>query len=231
MVGARIKMLREEAQLSQAQLAKELDISQSALGNYERGGREPDAVLLIKLARYFHVTSDYLLGLSNVRTVKNVSISSALKLSDQAIEEIRKITEVPDLAEVFDAFLSDGSIASIISGISLLSHAKSQYYFDILNNGDTPIENAYFRFADTLSDAISNSKLDTIFASKSGLKNLPDWYVVTGKSYIDLCKYQLDDLFSTTVDAYVGSDYSYLNWLSEEIESRDALLGDNENSK
>ncbi|MDE5602277.1 MAG: helix-turn-helix domain-containing protein [Clostridia bacterium] len=61
----RIKQLRVEDGLSQAQLAKAVGISQSAIAVWELGARTPSADAIIKLAEYFGVTADYILGLSD----------------------------------------------------------------------------------------------------------------------------------------------------------------------
>ena len=61
MLGARIGALRRARGLSQAELARLLKISPSALGMYEQGRREPSAALLVAIAREFHVSIDYLL--------------------------------------------------------------------------------------------------------------------------------------------------------------------------
>lgn len=61
MLGARIAMLRREAGYSQAELAKLLGISASAVGMYEQGRREPAVDILVAMARIFGVTTDYLL--------------------------------------------------------------------------------------------------------------------------------------------------------------------------
>ena len=61
----RIKQLREEDGLSQAQLAKAVGISQSAIALWELGDRTPSADAIIKLAKFFDVSTDYLLGLSD----------------------------------------------------------------------------------------------------------------------------------------------------------------------
>ena len=61
MLGPRIAELRRESNMSQAQLARLLKISPSAVGMYEQGRREPSADLLVELARVFGVTTDYLL--------------------------------------------------------------------------------------------------------------------------------------------------------------------------
>ncbi|HYG57870.1 MAG TPA: helix-turn-helix transcriptional regulator [Symbiobacteriaceae bacterium] len=54
--------LRKAAGLSQYELAKQLKMSRSALGNYEMGEREPDFETTRKLADYFRVSVDFLLG-------------------------------------------------------------------------------------------------------------------------------------------------------------------------
>lgn len=61
MLGARIAALRKESGLSQAELAKQLGISPSAMGMYEQGRREPSMDTLVAMAKVFHVSTDYLL--------------------------------------------------------------------------------------------------------------------------------------------------------------------------
>jgi len=62
LLGKRITALRKEAGLTQEQLAKRLNITRSALSQYELGSRNPDYDLLLKIADFFEVTVDYLLG-------------------------------------------------------------------------------------------------------------------------------------------------------------------------
>lgn len=59
-----IKELREAKRISRNELADYLGISLSSLGYYERNERIPDADIVVRLAAYFGVSSDYLLGLS-----------------------------------------------------------------------------------------------------------------------------------------------------------------------
>lgn len=61
MMGARIAALRREAGLSQAELARQLKISPSAMGMYEQGRREPSGEILVAMARVLAVSTDYLL--------------------------------------------------------------------------------------------------------------------------------------------------------------------------
>ena len=58
----RLRQLIEDSNISQKQLAHEIKMSPSTLANYVQGSRSPDFDTLIAIARYFNVTTDYLLG-------------------------------------------------------------------------------------------------------------------------------------------------------------------------
>lgn len=61
----RLKELRIEKELTQTQLAKETGLSQAGLAHWEANIRVPNAMAVIILAKYFGVTTDYLLGVSD----------------------------------------------------------------------------------------------------------------------------------------------------------------------
>ena len=77
MLGTRIASLRQSLGLSQAELAKRLHISTSAIGMYEQGRREPSVDTLIALAQIFGVTLDYLLS-GRPDTIRDVSALHSL---------------------------------------------------------------------------------------------------------------------------------------------------------
>jgi len=61
----RIKDLREDADLSQRQIAEALSCSQQTYSNYETGARTIPPEILIKLAQLHNTSVDYLLGLTD----------------------------------------------------------------------------------------------------------------------------------------------------------------------
>ena len=63
--GVRLRELREKKKLSQAQVAKRLGITSSTICNYEANTRIPSTDMLTRLALFFSVSSDYLLGIDN----------------------------------------------------------------------------------------------------------------------------------------------------------------------
>lgn len=62
MIGLRLKNLREGRHLTQAQFAEDMNVSQQAVGKWERDLASPNDEMLKKIATYFNVTIDYLLG-------------------------------------------------------------------------------------------------------------------------------------------------------------------------
>lgn len=61
MLGQRIALLRKQAGMSQAELAKRMGVSASAVGMYEQGRREPSVEGLVALSEILRVSTDYLL--------------------------------------------------------------------------------------------------------------------------------------------------------------------------
>lgn len=73
--GNRLKELRTQAGLTQLQLAQRLGITKSVISFYELSERAPSPDVLSRLARIFHVSTDYLLGLDKRETIDVTGIS------------------------------------------------------------------------------------------------------------------------------------------------------------
>ena len=63
----RLRDLREDMDLTQEELVKKLDMHKTTYTNYEQGKREPPFELIIKLAKLYDVSIDYIAGLTNIR--------------------------------------------------------------------------------------------------------------------------------------------------------------------
>lgn len=61
----RLKTLRKQVKLTQAQIAEKLDISQQAYASWERGVKKPTQENLVKIAQVLNVSVDYLVGNSD----------------------------------------------------------------------------------------------------------------------------------------------------------------------
>lgn len=88
--GSRLRKLREEAGLTQAQIAKEINCSHKVLSNYELNKREPDFSTLNKLCDFFNVTADYLLGRTD-----HPHYYKEMALSSESQELLRLMESLP----------------------------------------------------------------------------------------------------------------------------------------
>ncbi len=69
MFNERIKELRLSLGLNQIQFGRKLFITKQCVSNWENGNIQPSIDMLIKICGVFHVSSDYLLGLTNECTL------------------------------------------------------------------------------------------------------------------------------------------------------------------
>ncbi len=90
MFAERLRKLIKVSGKSLAQIAMEADISTGAISQYQNGTARPGIDAIINLAKYFNVSADYLLGLSEAST-PNIAIQAISKttgLTDRAIERL-----------------------------------------------------------------------------------------------------------------------------------------------
>ncbi len=96
------KRLRSSSGLTQVEIAEKLGISRSTIGMYETGAREPDFETLEKIADFFNVDTDYLLGRTNKITVLPET-AGHYYLNDDAREMAQFMFENPEYKVLFDA--------------------------------------------------------------------------------------------------------------------------------
>lgn len=87
-MGDKLKSLRLEKKLTQKQVAEQIGLAISAVSSYESGTRYPSYDVLVKLAYIFHVSTDYLLGMTNER---NIDVTG---LKDDEIELVSQLVEM-----------------------------------------------------------------------------------------------------------------------------------------
>ncbi|MDK1718685.1 helix-turn-helix domain-containing protein [Dellaglioa algida] len=94
MFSERIKELRKNMNRTQQQVADAIGVTRPAYTAYEIGNREPDFELLTKIAVYFNVSTDYLLGrVDGPHDDLVIAAHMDDNLTEQQIEEINKFIE------------------------------------------------------------------------------------------------------------------------------------------
>ncbi len=82
MIGKKIKELREIKQITQEELAKYLGVAPQTVYKYEKEINEPDLKTTSKIAEYFNVTTDYLLGRTDNPDMLSEPIQIAASMKD-----------------------------------------------------------------------------------------------------------------------------------------------------
>lgn len=102
MFPERLKALRLEANLTQSDVAKSLNISQPSYAQWENGRRKPSSETLEKFSKFYNVSTDYLLGNSDYKNSDEIDLSTFeilyRKTSKNLSDEDKKILE-EDLKE------------------------------------------------------------------------------------------------------------------------------------
>ena len=90
-MGEKLRTLRLNRNLTQKQIADRIGLAISAISSYESGMRYPSYETLIKLARIFHVSTDYLLGVNSKQTVDVSNLSeNQINILKNIIEEFKE---------------------------------------------------------------------------------------------------------------------------------------------
>lgn len=88
-LGKRLRNLREKRNLYQKDVARRLNVSEYQMSRYESGKSKPDPELISKMAEFYEVTTDYLLGKSNH---PNLTATEDNRI-DEEVDELLDIIE------------------------------------------------------------------------------------------------------------------------------------------
>ncbi|WP_373102824.1 helix-turn-helix domain-containing protein [Blautia obeum] len=89
--GDKLKDLRQQAGLTQKQLADQLGVTKSVVSFYERSERTPSPDVLRKLAAVFHVSTDFLLDIDRVKRIDISGLDdNDIQLVSMLVDTLRK---------------------------------------------------------------------------------------------------------------------------------------------
>lgn len=133
-----IKFLRKKKGLTQAQLCKVLNIAQPTLSGYETGNYEPDQDTLGRIADYFGVTVDFILGRENHTTIDTTR--RAVQIKDLVIQdevELNDIFRIPLLGSVVAGVPIEAQ--EDLEGYVYINFRPKEEYFALRVHGDSMI--------------------------------------------------------------------------------------------
>ena len=133
MFSDRLRALRTECGLTQAQVVEELlhkqqiEIKLQSYSTYENG-REPSYSLLSALARYFNVSTDYLIGNTDARNPENTDVMIKFGLSEEAIERLL-ICKKLQFSDTASELIGHHLFVQLIQLIRGLEYTRKNYSF------------------------------------------------------------------------------------------------------
>ena len=109
----RLRLLRNEREESLEQIAKYLNVTVQTISNYETEKRDMTPNTIIKLATYFDVSTDYLLGKSDIRNPERISYTTPSEIQSyynelnetgkqKAIENVKDLTKIDEYTDKKD---------------------------------------------------------------------------------------------------------------------------------
>ena len=127
--------LRNSKKLSMMQVAKELQLPYTTYVNYEKGAREPSSEILIKIANYFGVSVDYLIGRSNDSSVFSLPFNGN---SPIVTEETVTFPVIGDIAAGFDKIAVESWEGETVEiPLSYLKGHSKEDFFVLSVKGDS----------------------------------------------------------------------------------------------
>lgn len=128
LIGTRIYTALETANIKQKELAKELNVTDNTVSYWCNGTRTPNTEQIIQIARILNVSSDYLLGLSDVATTDAElnAVCEYIGLSENALTSIKELTTEEDKKYLINFLLSDSSFCDMLYHFSM--YLKEYFY-------------------------------------------------------------------------------------------------------
>ena len=185
-----ITLLRTERNITQKDAARDLNISQALLSHYERGARECGLDFMIKIADYYGVSCDYLLGRTSERTGARLTVND-IPEPENADDSMMKGSTLPVLNKklianslniIFDLLqkLDNNDLTNQISVYQMIAVYK---IFRILYSANSQnsssffsvSENAFKGFSDA-SMSLTESRINSLVSGREtdGMKPVSD---------------------------------------------------------
>ncbi len=230
---------------TQQEIADAIGVSRATVGYYLSGDRSPDIEVLSRIARYFGVTSDYLIGLSDSRSAEYYDAVKKLGLSESSIfyiEGLRKLKDHKPVDELDEKFGERFGTTSQLDVLELLLTNMGYRYGGLLS---TIGELRYH-----MKHARSDKYMKTVELLKIGLEHEDDeespyfltssyfsiaervgWRAIDPIEYTAFLKYKIVEEFKSILsDVLSDCEPDYLKYVAEMDAKHYESLDDGENN-
>lgn len=188
MFSKQIKLLRTNKGLTQVEFAKIFNIATGTIAMWETGKRQPDFNTINKLAEYFNVSTDYLLGVEQQPKPKKIGVKIPVLGEVQAGVPIEAIQDIIDYEEIDEQTAAQGEFFALqVRGDSMepkfsqgdVVIVKQQSTVDsgniaiVLVNGDSATIKKFVRHDSGISLIALNPAYEPMFYTNKEVEELP----------------------------------------------------------
>lgn len=134
----RLRNLMEENKVTQKTLAEVIDMRPQTVSLYIGGQSVPDINTLLKIAEFFHVSADWLIGRPNSARSTDLEIQGVCMytgLSESVVEWAHSLADKPDLLQTLNALMEHETFQSVIPFIRDLSAVQKSSELERWGNG------------------------------------------------------------------------------------------------
>ena len=181
----RLLYLREDRELSRQKAANDLGITRASLEFYEKGRRTPDINMIVKIAKYYNVSVDYLFGVSDYYNETSEDILTTTGLSPQAVDFLSK---EPENLEITDAILSVDQSNLKILYWHIYLYLNSEYAATLVKDDKSKLEEIETKLKEKIGYGLGHNlemlqPAITIFALEDALVAFEEVLRLVRKSY------------------------------------------------
>ena len=148
----RFRLLIDETRVSQQEIADHVGVTRQAIAQWKDGKTNPDVYSFVKIAEFFKVPYEYLLGETDSKVRENMKLADELKLSDEAINRLlewataekENKSDVPR-SEVLSDLLSSDDFEKFIDCVRkyIAEYLGHRFYEDDLKNDEMEFHRLY----------------------------------------------------------------------------------------
>lgn len=221
-----LRTLIEKKGISQADLAKEVGVTRQAISSYTLGATVPDIEKFEKIADYFNVSFDYLLGRSENKKSENTDIGLITGLSDEAISQLSQNKGSVAFTSVLNYLITEKKLmrylANYFLGFVFREVQKTKYKLVPLKRYPSPYHTKIM-FAQLIEHLpMIGSEIETDFLKDENLidKLILDYLsknanISECETYVGLEEVDFEpDNYEP--DAVVESDYEYDEYIEQQ---------------
>lgn len=174
-LSTRITLLRKLANESQQDLADSIGVKRETVKFWESGDRQIKGADIVKIAKHFDVSADYLLGLCNVKTA-NPDLQTICKYTGLQEDAVEQLHRIPKIGEVLSGIIVNDGFTFAISfeeiGKAVLTAQLTHEKLGPLLKGDPEAMVTYFG---QYKDLIQSIEL-ALFRFSEICRSLPDMF-------------------------------------------------------